>query len=317
MDVSVGEFDVAALIREAAATVRPSVEKAGNTLAIDLAPDLGLAHADAFKLNQCLLNLLSNAVKFTHGGEVGVHARRERRDQSDWIVIDVVDTGIGLTDEQVSRLFGAFVQADATTARRYGGTGLGLAITRKVMTLLGGEVSVQSALGRGSTFTLSLPARAVGGAPEQNEAASPTLNTGADRLVLLIDDEDSARDLAARSLQRLGFTLRTAATGAEGLAAARTECPSLILLDINLPDINGWDVLRQLSAVVETAHIPVLIHSVDDNRGRAKNAGACDLLVKPADRDVLAAAALRYARDHSAQANSAPDAPAILDKKTA
>jgi len=308
MDVIESDFTVAGLINDAAATVRPSAEKNGNALRLDIAPDVGEAHTDPFKLTQCLLNLLSNAAKFTKDGEIVVRARRKRLEAGDWIEISVVDSGIGLTEEQMSRLFAAFQQADAHTARRFGGTGLGLAITRRIMQLLGGDVAVTSRFGEGSIFTLSLPARADASvAPEHIDAAAAA-GEGKARSVLLIDDEENARDLVSRSLTRLGFVVRVAKDGAEGLALARSLAPSLVLLDINLPDFSGWDVLSALAASPETAGIPVIVHSVEDNRQRALGLGACDLLVKPVDRDVLAAAALRFAR---ASQISEPAAPAI------
>ncbi|MGE0664474.1 MAG: ATP-binding protein [Hyphomonadaceae bacterium] len=291
MDISASDFDVAALVSEAAATVRPNVEKNGSVLKLQIDADVGAACTDSFKLNQCLLNLLSNAAKFTREGEIAIRARRDGDD----VEIAVSDTGIGMTPEQVKRLFNAFVQADALTARRYGGTGLGLALTRRIMQMLGGEVSVSSAPGEGSTFTLRFPAQLNSvHAPARIDANSVS-GQGGQRLALLIDDEESARDLTARSLTRLGFDVRCAATAAEGLELARTLRPSLILLDINLPDVSGWDVLAVLTTG-DAADIPVIIHSIDDNRQRALSSGACEHLVKPADRDVLAAAALRFAR---------------------
>jgi PAS domain S-box-containing protein len=294
MDVASSEFAVAALITEAAATVRPAAEKNANTLTLDLADDLGAAHSDAFKLNQCLLNLLSNAAKFTKAGRIVVRARRQKGAGGDWIEISVADTGIGLSDEQMKRLFNAFVQADPTTARRFGGTGLGLAITRRVMQMLGGDVSVTSEQGKGSTFTLRIPAvhRQMG--PARIEAVAPA-GQGDARVVLIIDDEESALDLASRSLTRLGFLVETAANGRTGLELAERLRPSLVMLDINLPDISGWDVLAALRRGA-TGDIPVVVHSIDDDRQRALAGGACEHLVKPADRDVLAAAALRLAR---------------------
>jgi CheY-like chemotaxis protein len=291
MDVVSSEFAIASLIKEAVATVRPSIEKNGSTLKLDIAPDLGEGVSDSFKLNQCLLNLLSNAAKFTRDGAITVTARRE----GDWVEIAVADTGIGMSEDQVARLFNAFVQADALTARRYGGTGLGLALTRRMMQLLGGDVAVKSAQGAGSTFTLRFPtALQALPAPARIDATSAA-GQGRERIVLLIDDEESARDLTARSLTRLGFKVEAAITGEEGIALARTLRPSLIVLDINLPDVTGWDVLTVL-LTGDTGDIPVIVHSIDDNRKRALAAGACEHLVKPADRDVLAAAALRFAR---------------------
>lgn len=313
MEVTASDFEVGALIAEAAATIAPAVEKGGNVLNIEIAPGLGVACTDSFKLNQCLLNLLSNAAKFTQGGTITVRARRFAQAGDDWLEIAVSDTGIGLTAEQAERLFGEFVQAEATTARRFGGTGLGLAITRRMLNLLGGDVTVQSAPGQGATFTITAPARLAGEGAQEAAPVTAAAAHGVARTVLLIDDEESARDLSARALARLGFNLIQAANGAAGLALARAELPDLIVLDINLPDMTGWDVMQALAETKATAGIPVLIHSVDDDRTKARAAGACDLLVKPADRDVLAAAALRFARAPETE----PAAPAQRQAKTA
>jgi PAS domain S-box-containing protein len=310
MEISVSDVDLTALIVEAAAIVRPTVEKNGNVLKVEVAADLGRASTDSFKLNQCLLNLLSNAAKFTRNGEIAIRARRD----DGGIEIAVADTGIGMTEEQVSRVFHAFVQADAATARRFGGTGLGLAITRRMIQMLGGDVSVSSAPGAGSTFRLRFPAQLRSGAMPPRIDAQAAAGRGHERIVLLVDDEESARDLAARALSRLGFDVRSAASGREGLALASALQPSLIVLDINLPDMTGWDVLEALAAG-DGAKIPVIVQTVDDDRQRALSAGACEHLLKPADRDVLAAAALRFAL---APCRSEPAAPAFSMKvKTA
>lgn len=305
MDVSAGSFNIEDMIREAAATVLPSVEKNANKLVIEIDGELGEAVNDAFKINQCLLNLLANAAKFTNAGEVVIRAKREKVAVGDWIEIAVMDTGIGMTEEQLARLFNAFMQAEATTASRYGGTGLGLAITRRMMQLLGGDVSVKSAPGQGSTFTLRFPAALKVEAAPARQTAIAAAAQGQQRLVLLIDDEESARDLTSRALARLGFEVRTAVSGREGVEMARAIKPSLVLLDINLPDMTGWDVLDIL-LTLDVGDMPIIIHSVDDNRQRALKAGACEHLVKPADRDVLAAAALRFARAPDIQPAAKP-----------
>ncbi len=304
MDAVASEFNVAALLEEAADTVRPNVEKNGSTLKLEIDAGVDVACTDAFKLNQCLLNILSNAGKFTKNGEIVVGARRD----GDAIEIAVRDTGIGMTDEQVGRLFNAFEQADALTARRFGGTGLGLALTRRIMQVLGGDVSVTSVYGEGSTFTLRFPLHLHEAPVLPRVDASAVAGQGNQRLVLMIDDEETARDLTARSLMRLGFEVRTATTGAEGIELARSLRPSLILLDINLPDVTGWDVLTVLNTG-DAGGIPVIIHSIDDNRQRALSSGACEHLVKPADRDVLAAAALRFSR--APDIASPADVPAV------
>jgi PAS domain S-box-containing protein len=316
MEISASDFGVAAVIEEAVATVRPTIEKNGNVLKLALDQGLGEACSDSFKLNQCLLNLLANAAKFTNDGEIVVRARRIAGPAGDWIEIDVSDTGIGMTEEQLSRLFTAFTQAEAATARRFGGTGLGLAITRRMMQLLGGEVSVVSTHGEGSTFTLRLPARLVmAPAPERIDASAAT-GQGMERIVLLIDDEESARDLTTRALARLGFQVRTASTALDGIAMAERLQPSLVVLDINLPDMSGWDILKALQER-GLGDIPVIVHSVDDDRKHALEAGACEHLLKPADRDVLAAVALRFARRAALQPSSATNSTAFETKKTA
>jgi len=154
MEVFVEEVDVAALVREVAAGVRPLVERRANRLRVETSGDPGRMRTDATKLRQMLMNLLSNAAKFTEGGTVGLSVSREE----EGVVFAVSDTGIGMTEAQVARLFERFTQADASTTRRFGGTGLGLALTRAFATMLGGEVAVRSQVGVGSTFTLRLPA---------------------------------------------------------------------------------------------------------------------------------------------------------------
>jgi PAS domain S-box-containing protein len=288
MDVAASDFTVGALIEEAAETLRPAIEKNGNALEVEISGDLGESRSDPFKLNQCLLNLLSNAAKFTEHGKIIVRARRTIEADGDWLEIGVRDTGIGMTEEQVARLFNPFTQAEATTSRKYGGTGLGLALTRRMMQLLGGDVHVKSAEGQGSTFTLRMPARWT-----DVESAE---DAGNGRMALVIDDEESARDLVQRSLTRLGFDVRGAGRGQQGLDLAQAISPDVIVLDINLPDMSGWDVLTALHEAPESAGIPVIVLSIDDDRQRALALGACEHLVKPVDRDVLAAVAARVAR---------------------
>ena len=159
MEVFAATFDVAETLRDVAATVEGLVGLKGNTLHLTASNDVGTAHTDEMKLRQCLINLLSNAAKFTEGGEIRLAVRRERgpRDLDECVVFTVSDTGIGMTPEQVDRLFERFRQADAETQTRFGGTGLGLSITRAFAAMLGGDVTVESREGEGTTFNLSLP----------------------------------------------------------------------------------------------------------------------------------------------------------------
>src|SRR5262245_58800938 len=160
MEMYLERFAIPALIDEIAAVVRPLAGQRGNTLAIICAPDVGEMLADQTKVRQTLFNLLSNSCKFTEGGTVSLNVRRERASvrEADTIVFDVSDTGIGLSEEQMARLFQDFSQADVSTAKKYGGTGLGLALSRRLCRMMGGDINVTSQLGRGSTFTVRLPA---------------------------------------------------------------------------------------------------------------------------------------------------------------
>jgi signal transduction histidine kinase len=165
MELVLEPVDVATLLREVEATAAPVVRKQGNTFVVHADPDVGTITADAGKVRQVLLNLLSNAGKFTTNGTVTLHARRTDREGVDFIAVDVVDTGVGLTRAQFGRLFQAFAQADATTQRDHGGTGLGLALCRRFCLMMGGDIEVQSRAGDGSTFTVMLP---VAGPPAES-----------------------------------------------------------------------------------------------------------------------------------------------------
>jgi len=166
LELFVETFDVRDTVRDVTTTIRPLVEKNGNTLEVRCGDALGEMRSDLIKVRQTLLNLLSNACKFTDHGTVTLTAAREANgDGEDWLVFSVADTGIGMTPAQTAKLFEAFAQADASTARRYGGTGLGLAITRRFCRMMGGDVLVASETGKGSTFTVRLPAALEAAAP--------------------------------------------------------------------------------------------------------------------------------------------------------
>ncbi len=293
MEVQPEVFAVAPLLREVAGTVESLAGRRGNQLVLDLADDLGRMHSDPVKLRQCLFNLLGNAVKFTEAGTVTLSARRE----GGTLRFAVADTGIGMTPEQLGTLFRRFAQADASTTRRFGGTGLGLAITRAFATMLGGDIAVESAEGRGSTFTLSLPADiAAAPAPPEPEA-EPAAPAGAAGLVLVIDDDAAMRDLLSRFLRREGFAVRCATDGAEGLAMARALRPTAILLDVMMPRLDGWAVLAALKADPALAEVPVVMITVVRERGLALSLGAEDYLDKPVRWDRLRQVLDRLRRD--------------------
>ncbi len=161
MDMFLETFDVKGLLTDTTATVRPLIDKNGNTLSLICSDNLGIMTADLTKVRQSLFNLLSNAAKFTENGVIELKAWRTSLESKDWISFDVRDSGIGLTEEQMGKLFQEFTQADASTTRKYGGTGLGLALSRKFCRMMGGDITVASSYGQGSTFTIKLPAEVI------------------------------------------------------------------------------------------------------------------------------------------------------------
>ena len=285
MDVHAEIFAVEPFVRDVAATIETLVAKKGNHLVLDLAADLGQARTDAVKLRQCLFNLLGNAAKFTEGGTITLRVSRASNPPEDSLVFTVEDTGIGMTAEQVAGLFQRFVQADETTTRKYGGTGLGLALTKAFARLMGGDVDVSSTVGAGTVFTLALPATlpdtAEAEAVSDPEAVGPSVGTG--RLVLVIDDEVSQRDLMVRFLTRQGFEAQAAPDGRTGLDLARRLRPMAVLLDVMMPEMDGWAVLALLKADAETRDIPVVMVSFVADEALGTTLGASDSIPKPVD----------------------------------
>ncbi|OAP41524.1 hybrid sensor histidine kinase/response regulator [Sinorhizobium glycinis] len=286
MEVFLETFGVAELLADVSATVAPLMAKNRNEFIQELDGDLGEMHSDQTKLRQNLFNLLSNAAKFTNGGRVTLSARREGRADGDWLVFKVSDTGIGMTAEQQDRLFSAFTQADASTTRNYGGTGLGLSITRSFSRMIGGVVNVESEVGKGSVFTMEVPARCRREA-EEAQAAEPSRIIQPGRTALIIDDDPAARNLIAKALAEAGLASIQAASGAEGITVAREHRPDAIILDIIMPRQDGWSVLRTLKSDPELCTIPVILATILADRDLGLSLGAVEYLTKPIDTDKL------------------------------
>ena len=288
MDLFLEAFSVPRLVEDIVGVIRPLADKNGNRLEVRCAPDVGEMRADLTKVRQALFNLLSNACKFTEAGTVSLTVRRDMDAEPAQLVFDVADTGIGMTEAQLARLFQEFSQAETSTSRRYGGTGLGLALSRRLCRLMGGDVTVTSEQGRGSTFTIRLPVEVVDPAAVAAPLASPVGTPGAS-LVLVIDDDSAARDVMQRMLSREGFRVATAAGGEEGLTLARSFRPDAITLDVLMPGMDGWAVLTALKGDAETAGIPVIMLTMLDDRNLGFALGAAEYLTKPVDRDRLLA----------------------------
>ena len=284
LELSPDSVNLTPLIDEVVDTARPLAEQNNNRLMVKCQENLGSLTVDPMRLRQILLNLLSNACKFTKQGEVTLLARK-LVNEGNWIEFAVSDTGIGMTPEQQAKLFEEFTQADSSTARQYGGTGLGLAITRKLARMMGGDVTLTSEAGKGSTFTVRLPADTdvPAGAPISSDRGR---STRAD-CVLVIDDDATARELISDHLKAGGFSVVTAAGGVEGIKLAKELQPTAITLDVMMPDLDGWSVLAALRQNPELADIPVIMVSIVDDKRRGIALGAAGYLTKPIDRERL------------------------------
>jgi signal transduction histidine kinase/CheY-like chemotaxis protein/HAMP domain-containing protein len=282
LELNPESVSLAPLVDEVVGTARQLAQQNKNNLVVEAQEKLGMLTVDPMRLRQILLNLLSNACKFTSQGEVKLRVRKVA-DGRNWVEFAVADTGIGMTPEQQAKLFEEFTQADSSTARRYGGTGLGLAITRKLARMMGGDVMVASEPGKGSVFTVRLPAGPDTAARSATNGGRPASSD----CVLVVDDDATARELIAEHLKAEGFSVATAAGGLEGLKLAKELRPIAITLDVMMPDLDGWSVLAALRQDPELAEIPVIMITILDEHRRGVALGAAGYLTKPIDRERL------------------------------
>jgi CheY-like chemotaxis protein len=336
MTLSLEIFEVSDLIEEVVTTVQPLVAKNSNTLTVNCNSNLGTMYADRSKVRQALLNLASNAAKFTQGGKITLSVWQEKLYVADYsdngqqnpglkgqkrsIVFQVTDTGIGMTEDQLLSLFGAFTQADASTARKYGGTGLGLTISRKFCQMMGGDISVDSEFTVGSTFTIRLPLMAKSDReeeteetedetaqdvkqgrtaklnPEEVEVRSAPLSIPDASCVLVIDDDPDARELVVRCLSKQGFRVQSSASGQAGLQLAKELRPDAITLDVMMPSMDGWAVLSALKADPDLVDIPVIMMTFLDDKERGLELGAAEYVRKPLDYKRFVAMLSKYQR---------------------
>ncbi|MBS0325587.1 MAG: GAF domain-containing protein [Proteobacteria bacterium] len=348
MDVVASDFNAAQLADQCATTATPLL-KPGVALVKAWGGNLALVHSDQEKIKQIVLNLLGNAAKFTHRGTITVSAKTS----DDRLSIAVSDTGIGIGEEALTRIFEEFQQADTSTTRQYGGTGLGLSISRSLARLLGGDITATSEVDRGSTFTLSVPLRyapkavqvageATGAQPAaadtggRDEAAAARIGAGvsdadtagsasgaasggagAAPLILAIDDNPHDIEILQENLADAGFRVVGAAGGEEGIARAKALRPRVITLDVMMPQKDGWQVLYDLKADPATHDIPVVMLTIVDKKPLGYELGAADYLVKPFDADAVVAALKRVAHLNGGSAPKrllvADDDPDVID----
>ena len=294
MELYLETFELTKLITEVVSTATPLVSKKGNTLKVDCPPTIGTMHADATKLRQMLLNLLSNASKFTENGTITIQVTRLPGVLDDTIELAIIDTGIGMNEQQLGRLFQAFSQADASTASKYGGTGLGLAISKQFAQMMKGDISVTSTPGVGSTFAIRLPSNVLVKQPKvvntgQKLTRSPFPEKTKKARILLIDDDKEVRTVVTELLDLSGYEVMEASSGQQGIDLAESKKPDLILLDIMMPGVDGWSVLNKLQANPALADTPVIVLSAISDTDMALSLGASSVMMKPVDASVLTA----------------------------
>jgi signal transduction histidine kinase/DNA-binding response OmpR family regulator/ligand-binding sensor domain-containing protein len=303
-------FPVRSAIESICQIMRGMSTRKAISFAVEIDPGVTAIETDQSKFKQILYNLLSNAVKFSpNESVVTIHARRVEADEErpESISIDVTDRGIGIAPENLALIFEEFRQVDSTLNRQYGGTGLGLSLVRKFVELQGGTLTVTSEIGKGSTFTFTLPIHFAG-----TTIPSPIINVDGtvippgDR-VLVVEDEDLAYSTLATYLQSAAYVPIRARNADEAMRLARSIKPVAVTLDIVLPGAQGWDVLRALKADAVTAELPVIIVSMMENRELGLAFGADDYFVKPVDWTRF----MRRLRDIAIR-TSAPKRPRLL-----
>jgi diguanylate cyclase (GGDEF)-like protein/PAS domain S-box-containing protein len=296
------EFRIPDAIDEVVMVMNSLATKKSITISSGIHPEVAVFTADKVKFKQILYNLLSNAIKFSPEGgvvEVGAKTVFNRAGALPWALegqsllkVSVKDRGIGIREEDHERIFEEFEQADPSMSRNYQGTGLGLALTKRLVDLHGGRISVESTYGQGSDFVFYLPAA------ESEAKQEPVAEIGRSSevypwageegpLVLVVEDDLPTSEILTIHLTRAGYRVIHAYDGVEAIARAKEENPFVITLDVMLPKKDGWEVLQSLKADAATKDIPVIIHSIIDNRDLAYTLGAADYLLKPVDKNVL------------------------------
>ena len=289
MELHLESFSVNALLKDVVSIASPLVNKNNNTLQTQVPPDAITMEADVTKVRQVLFNLISNSAKFTSNGSINVTISAAQREEETWVYFQIRDTGIGMSPDQLSRLFVPFRQADSSTTRKYGGTGLGLAISRQFCQMMGGDIVVESKPGEGSTFTVKLPSHVSNHKEKLAHMEPQRIITfpSQPKTVLIIDDDPLMHDLISRFLARENFKVESAYSGQEGLKKAREVQPAVITLDVIMPDSDGWTLLRELKKDQQLTRIPVIMMTIVDEKNYAFSMGAEDYLVKPVTRKEL------------------------------
>ena len=292
MSIYLEDFPLPDVFHECQQTILPLIMEHGNKLKVTIDPRVGVVSMDRTKIKQVLFNLLSNAAKFTKGGEVELYARID----SGFMWVGVRDNGIGMSSEQLAKIFEEFAQADESTTRRYGGTGLGLAIVKRFVEMMGGEINVESKENEGSDFQMRFPApRLLEEVPAPApEAPSQPVHPSSVGPILVIEDDQAMADMLERILSKEGYDVMVANSGTEGLEMMRCIRPSVVTLDVMLPEVSGWTVLSEMKNDPVLSDIPVLMLTVTEDPALGFALGAAEYLTKPVDSEKLLRTLGRY-----------------------
>ena len=295
MELFLERFAIKDMIDDVVGTTRPLIYQKGNQLEVDFLQVVDTMYADLTKTRQILFNLLSNASKFTDSGIIRIVISQEFKDNVSWIVFSVIDSGIGMNEDQMSRIFNSFSQADDSTTRNYGGTGLGLTITRRFCEMMGGDIEVKSEIKKGSKFVVSIPETVIKRHKEVSVASyssgtgisSSNLEARFRPVVLVIDNDDRSRKVISWTLRERGLNVVEAGYSIEALDIVREICPSIIIVDVMIAGTDDWSILNELKDDSESRNIPVIMAGIDQGEESAYSLGASDFLNKPIDKDQL------------------------------
>ncbi len=308
VDLYYEKYRLEVLLKEVLDTSMTLVEKKNNKITLEIGAEVGDVIIDVTRTKQILLNLISNAAKFCENGRIEVSAKLVNKQGSEFICMEVGDSGIGMTEAQLEKLFTAFTQADASTTRKYGGTGLGLTIIENLAQLMGGEVQVKSQYGKGTKFSVFIKEGAIDKNAECDsntvDQSRQTKIKGASnrkkRKVLVIDDDPTVRNLMVRNLEKNGLEVVQATDGKQGIEMAKEFKPDVITLDILMPEMDGWSVLSVLKADPTISQIPVIMATILDEKKKGFSLGAADYLSKPIERETLLKSIKRLVGDGAA-----------------
>ncbi|MFT5138964.1 MAG: signal transduction histidine kinase/DNA-binding response OmpR family regulator [Lysobacterales bacterium] len=288
MGVFYEPIDLGILIDDVKTTIMPLIDKFDNGFEVIIDVKDSNIETDVTKFRQILMNLLSNSAKFTKEGLITVTAKRFMEKGVDTISVAVSDTGIGMTEVQLAKVFDEFTQADDSTTREFGGTGLGLSICRSFATLMKGRIDVVSKPGKGTTFTFVAPAfepkKEVATRSASKDKKDDKFEGSGLATILVIDDDEVSLEISERILRKKGYSVITASSGDEGILKARESQPDVIVLDVIMPGMDGWQVLEQLKQDESTTGIPIIMQSMLSERELGLAKGADDYLTKPIDK---------------------------------